>query len=26
VGQFGGEITFDTEPGKTEFVVRVPAK
>jgi signal transduction histidine kinase len=26
VGQFGGEITFDSEPGKTEFVVRVPAK
>jgi signal transduction histidine kinase len=24
VGQFGGEITFTTEPGKTEFVVRVP--
>jgi signal transduction histidine kinase len=25
VGQFGGEITFTTGPGKTEFVVRVPA-
>lgn len=25
VGQFGGEITFTSEPGKTEFVVRVPA-
>lgn len=25
VGQFGGEITFDSQPGKTEFVVRVPA-
>jgi signal transduction histidine kinase len=26
VGQFGGEITFSSEPGKTEFVVRLPAK
>ncbi|MGB0123471.1 MAG: ATP-binding protein, partial [Silvibacterium sp.] len=26
VGQFGGEITFESEPGKTEFVVRVPAQ
>lgn len=26
VGQFGGEITFTTEPGKTEFVVRLPAQ
>lgn len=25
VGQFGGEISFSSEPGKTEFVVRVPA-
>jgi signal transduction histidine kinase len=25
VGQFGGEITFASEPGKTEFVVRLPA-
>jgi signal transduction histidine kinase len=25
VGQFGGEITFETSPQKTEFVVRVPA-
>lgn len=25
VGQFGGEITFETTPGKTEFVVRLPA-
>lgn len=25
VGQFGGAITFNGEPGKTEFVVRVPA-
>lgn len=24
VGQFGGDITFTSEPGKTEFVVRVP--
>jgi signal transduction histidine kinase len=24
VGQFGGEITFASEPGKTEFVVRLP--
>jgi signal transduction histidine kinase len=24
VGQFGGEITFASEPGRTEFVVRVP--
>lgn len=26
VGQFGGEITFTSEPDKTEFVVRLPAK
>jgi signal transduction histidine kinase len=26
VGQFGGEITFSSEPGKTEFVVRLPEK
>lgn len=26
VGQFGGEIKFDTGPGHTEFVVRVPEK
>jgi signal transduction histidine kinase len=26
VGQFGGEITFVGDPGKTEFVVRIPAK
>lgn len=25
VGQFGGEITFASEPGKTEFVVQIPA-
>ena len=25
VGQFGGEITFVSEPGNTEFVVRLPA-
>jgi len=25
VGQFGGEITFASEPGKTEFVVRLPS-
>ena len=25
VGQFGGEITFTSEPGKTEFVVRLPS-
>jgi signal transduction histidine kinase len=25
VGQFGGEITFTSAPGKTEFVVRLPA-
>lgn len=24
VGQFGGEITFSSAPGKTEFVVRLP--
>lgn len=24
VGQFGGEITFASEPGRTEFVVRLP--
>jgi signal transduction histidine kinase len=24
VGQFGGEITFTSEPGRTEFVVRLP--
>ncbi|MGH9587264.1 MAG: sensor histidine kinase [Acidobacteriaceae bacterium] len=26
VGQFGGEIAFTSEPGRTEFVVRVPEK
>src|SRR6185437_1627729 len=26
VGQFGGEIKFSSEPGHTEFVVRVPEK
>ena len=25
VGQFGGTITFSSEPGSTEFVVRLPA-
>lgn len=24
VGQFGGEITFHSTPGKTEFIVRIP--
>lgn len=24
VGQFGGEITFTSEPGNTEFIVRLP--
>jgi signal transduction histidine kinase len=24
VGQFGGEISFSSEPGQTEFVVRIP--
>jgi len=26
VGQFGGEITFASEPGKTEFVVQIPTE
>lgn len=26
VGQFGGEITFEGEPGRTEFVVRLPRR
>ncbi|MBV8436449.1 MAG: cyclic nucleotide-binding domain-containing protein [Silvibacterium sp.] len=26
VGQFGGSITFTSDPGNTEFVVRVPAE
>ena len=26
VGQFGGSITFNSEPGNTEFIVRVPAE
>jgi len=26
VGQFGGEINFESEPGKTEFVVQIPAE
>lgn len=26
VGQFGGEIVFTSSPGKTEFIVRLPAK
>ncbi|MBV8630570.1 MAG: cyclic nucleotide-binding domain-containing protein [Silvibacterium sp.] len=26
VGQFGGNITFSSKPGNTEFVVRVPAE
>jgi len=25
VGQFNGKIIFDTEPGRTEFIVRLPA-
>ncbi|HTY84151.1 MAG TPA: ATP-binding protein [Silvibacterium sp.] len=26
VGQFGGSITFKSEPGNTEFIVKVPAE